>query len=226
MASMFNISRNTIACGTLTLVMAFYSAIVFAADDERSITFQDDVSSLDVIKLNIPVGDVSISGTTGNNLTAVVTGSCKKDNREDCYKVLKELNWSKKTGGITEFALKPSGITNYNNMNMKVKLSVPNDKKLEIDVSAGELRIDGTSACLTATVNAGEIKINLKESQLASAELDAKVGDVKLISAQNHVTEGDRSLLVGASLEWNKGTGACHTKASILAGEAQLVLSQ
>ncbi len=87
------------------------------------------------------------------------------------------------------------------------------------------LNFNGTSTCLTANVNAGEINIKLKETQLASAELNAKVGDVKLITANGETIEGSRSLLVGASLEWNKGTGTCHTKASVLAGEAQLVLT-
>lgn len=223
---MFSISRNTIMHSALTLAIAFSSTLAFATEGERTITLQDDdVSPAELIRLNVPAGDVEITGTTGNNITATVTAVCQKENQQNCYQVLKELGWSKKTGSITELDLTPSGITRFDHVTIKVKLSVPKDKKLELNLSAGELRIEGTSACLTADVNAGAIKITLKESQLASAELHAKVGDVKLITANGETIEGNRSLLVGAHLEWNKGTGACHTKANVLAGEAQLVLT-
>jgi hypothetical protein len=157
-----------------------------------------------------------------------VKASCQQEKRDKCLELLKELGWSKKTGNITEFGLSPSGITRYDHVTLKVKFGVPKDKKLEVNLTAGELRVEGTSACLTANVNAGEINIKLKESQLASAELRAKVGDAKLVTAKGETIEGERSLLVGASLDWKgSGTnkGACHIKASVLAGEAQLILN-
>jgi hypothetical protein len=166
---------------------------------------------------------VEIAGITGNSVTAVVTATCQKGSRENCYQVLKDLAWSKETGNIAEFGLSPASINRYDHVTIKVKFGVPKDKKLEVNLSAGELRIAGTSACLTANVNAGELSIKFKESQLASAELSTKVGDAKLVTAKGETIEGERSLLVGASLDW-KGTGTCHTKASVLAGEAQMIL--
>jgi len=221
---MFSISRNTIMFSTLSLLAAFSSAGAFATDGERTVTLQEDVSGAELIRLNVPAGDVEITGTTRTTVTAVVKASCQQEKRENCLQLLKELGWSKKTGNVAEFGLSPSSITRYDHVSIGIKLGIPKDKKLEVNLSAGELRIAGTSACLTANVNAGEVNIKLKESQLASAELSAKVGDVKLVTAKGESMEGERSLLLGASLEW-KGTGVCHTKASVLAGEAQLVLN-
>lgn len=223
---MRRINFNKIMCSTLSLITLCCSAVVFAKDDERTITLQDNVTTAELIKIDISAGQVLISGTTGNTLTAELTASCQpKKDKESCTKLLKELAWSRTVGSTIELGLAPSGINRFDDMNIQVKFGIPKDKKLEVNLSAGELRIDGTSACLTASVNAGEIQIKLKEDQLASAELSAKVGDVKLTTAGNTI-EGNRSWLVGASLDWNKGTGTCHTKASILAGEAQLVLNQ
>ena len=221
---MFSISRNTLVGSTLSLLAAFSSAVALAGDGERSITLQEDVSGAELIRLDVPAGDVEITGTTGTSVTAVVKASCQQEKRDKCLELLKELGWSKKTGNVTEFGLSPSGITHYDHVTLKVKLGVPKDKKLEVNLTAGELRIEGTSACLTANVNAGEVNIKLKESQLASAELSAKVGDVKLVTAKGDRMEGERSLLVGASLDW-KGTGTCQTKASVLAGEVQIMLN-
>ena len=221
---MFSISRNTIVSSTLSLLVVFSSTGALAGDGERSITLQDDVVGAELIRLNVPAGDLEITGTTGNSVTAVVTATCQKENQDNCYQVLKDLAWSKKTGSIAEFGLSPSGITRYDHVTINVKFGVPKDKALEVNLSAGELRIAGASACLSANVNAGEVNIKLKESQLASAELSAKVGDAKLVTAKGEAIEGERSLLVGASLDW-KGTGTCHTKASVLAGEVQIVLN-
>lgn len=221
---MFSISRNTIIGSTLSLLAVFSSVAASATEGERNITLQEDVAGAELIRLNVPVGDVEITGTTGTSVTAVVKASCEKEKRENCLQLLKELGWSKKTGNVTEFGLSPSGITRYDHVSIGVKLGVPKDKKLEVSLGVGALHIAGTSACLTADVNAGELNIKLKESQLASAQLSAKVGDVKVVTEKGDVIEGERSLLVGASLEW-KGTGTCHTKASVLAGEVQLILN-
>ncbi len=221
---MFSISRNTIIGSTFSLLAVFSSATALASEGERNITLQEDVSTANLIKLNVPVGEVIVSGTTGNNLTAVATISCQKEKRENCYQLLKELSWSKTTGNTAEFSLAPGGITRYDHVSIKIKFGVPQDKKLDINLSAGELRIDNTSACLNAEVNAGEINIKLKEDQLDSAKLTAKVGDVKLVTARGDAIEGERSMLVGASLDW-KGTGTCQTKASVLAGEVHLELN-
>lgn len=221
---MFSISRNKIAYSALALAMVFNSACAFATEGERTITLQEDVAQAELLRLDVPAGDVEIIGTTGSGLTAVVTAVCQKENRENCYQLLKELGWSKKTGTITELSLSPSSITRYDHITIKVKLGVPKDKKLEVNLSAGELRVEGTSACLSANVNAGELNIKLKENQFASAELSAKVGDVKVITPKGETIEGDRSLLVGANSTW-RGTGSCHTKASVLAGEVNLTLN-
>ena len=216
-----------IACNTFiftfTLAMAFTPVFASAGDGERTITLQEDVTKTELIRLNVPAGDVEIVGATGNSLTAVATAACQKEDQESCQQVLKEFGWSKKIGKFTQLDLSPSGVTRYENMSIKVKLGVPSDKKLEVNLSAGELRIDGTNACLIAEVNAGDINITLRESQVASIELTAKVGDARLVTSKGAI-EGDRSMLVGSSLVWGKGTGTCHTKANVLAGAAKVTL--
>jgi len=217
-------SLNKIIRHIFTFAAMCSSTMAFAVDGERTVSLQQDVSKAELIRINVPAGDVEITGTTGSDVTAIVTVVCQQENRDNCNQLIKELGWAKKTGNLTELGLAPAGITHYDHVTIKVKIAVPNDKKLEVNLSAGELRINDTSACLTANVNAGEVNINLKQTQLASAELTAKVGDATLTTAKNTIA-GERSLLVGANLKWDKGTGACHLKADVLAGEAHLTLN-
>jgi len=208
----------------LVLLGAFSSAAVFATDGERHISLKQDVATAELIRISVPAGDVEVVGITGTNLTAEVTAVCQEEDRPACHQLLKELDWARKTGSTSELSLTPASITSFNHVTLKIKVGVPQDKKLEVNLSAGELNISGTSACLVAEVNAGEININLKESQLASADLSAKVGDVKLTTSKGGTIAGERSLLVGARLDWAKGTGSCHTQAKVLTGEANLML--
>ncbi len=216
---MYN-NRNHI----IIFALLFCSAGAFATEGERHISLQQDVASAEVIRVHVPAGDVDIVGITGTNLVAEVTAVCNDQERQACLDLLKGLDWAKKTGSTAEFSLTPDSITDFNNVTIKVKIGVPQDKKLEASLSAGELSIQDTSACLSADINAGEIDISLQESQLASAVLNATVGDVKLTSAKGERTSGKRSLLVGANLEWQQGKGNCHVKASVMAGEVKLTL--
>lgn len=220
---MHNSHRQHIICTCLALLGAFNSTLVFAADGERHISMQQNVANTELIRISVPAGDMEVVGITGDSLTAEVTAVCQEKDRQACYKLLKELDWAKKNGSTTELLLTPESITSFNHVTLKIKIGVPQDKKLEVSLSAGELNISGTSACLVADVSAGEINISLKENQLASAALSAKVGDAKLTTTKGETIAGERSLLVGAKLDW-KGTGDCHTQANVLTGQANLVL--
>lgn len=217
------ITCTNIICAGLGFLGAFCSAVVFATEGERHISLQQDVAKAELIRLSVPAGDVDIVGITGTNLVAEVTAVCK-DRDQACLQLLKDLDWVKKDGSTAEFSLAPEEITNFNDVTIKVKIGVPQDKMLEANLGAGELAIEGTSACLTAGLGAGEIDITLKESQIASAKLSATVGDVNLTTAQGEFMAGKRALLVGANLDWQKGTGNCHLRATVAAGEAKLLL--
>lgn len=224
-------NRNNIMFAGLTLLAAFCSGVAFAIEGERHITMQQDVGNAKVIRLNLPVGDVAVTGIAGNTITTEVTASCKDvptEKRLKCYELLTKLEWTQKIGSTSTststFALAPTGISHYDHAKVEIKIGVPQDKNLNIDLSVGSLNITGTSGCLTADVNAGEIHITQEEAQLAAAKLSANVGDVELTSAGGEKTVGKRSLLVGANLSWTQGKGDCEIEAGVLAGKVNLVL--
>jgi hypothetical protein len=212
---------------TLALASLYGSTQVFAADGERLLTLQEDVAAAELIRLDIPSGDVEVIGTSGNRLTAQMTATCEDEGREACQKQLEQLDWAKKAGNTFELGLSPAGVTNYNHMNMKIKIGVPRDKSLDVSLSAGALRISDSSACVTASVIAGEIDLRLAANQLTAAALSAKVGDVKLTNPKGDTLSGERSLLVGANLDWknpNSARASCRVNASVLTGEARLTV--
>ena len=212
--------------GSMALLLITATATTIASDQNKQ-TLQLDVSNVQSISLDIPAGKLVVQGVKGSKLQAEVKATCKDKKAEDpaaCQALLNALNWSKKVDKNAEIALMPTKITDYEDITIEVKITVPENKSLNVKLAAGELQINGTSACLTAEVNAGNLVINLKEAQLASALLKSKVGDVSLTTTTGEKISGDRAMLVGADLNW-KGKGSCHLKANLLAGEAQLILN-
>jgi hypothetical protein len=204
-----------------------FSGFAFADENQKTQRFEADVTQAQSINLEIPAGQVAVVGTAGSKLIAEVKASCKDVKRLDkdaCQAVLNELDWSKKIGKNTEIGLVPEKITRYDNIQIEVRVSLPADKNVNVNLAAGDLSVEGTSACITASVNAGQLHLKLKESQLASAELHAKVGDATLTNLKGETRAGERSMLVGADLSWNKGTGACRAKAEVMAGAVHLTL--
>ncbi len=211
---------------SLALLSMSLSGVALANDNQKSQRFEADVSQAQDITIDIPAGQVLVVGSAGSKLLAEVKASCKQDKKVDkanCETVLKDLGWSSKMGKGAALGLLPNKITRYDDIQIEIKISVPNDKPLNVIQAAGDLSIEGTSACVNASLNAGQLNVKLKESQLASAELHAKVGDVKLTDTQGKTRSGERSLLVGADLT-HKASGSCPLKAEVLAGEVHLSL--
>jgi hypothetical protein len=213
--------------GSVILLLLASSLAASASDNQKKLTAQIDVASAQSISLDIPVGKLVVQGVKGNALEAEVTATCKDEKAEDkeaCQALLNGLNWSKKVGKNTELALLPVKIVEYEDVTVEVKITLPENKPLNVKLAAGELHINGTSACLNAEVNAGDLSMNLKAAQVASALLKSKVGDVNLTTAAGEKISGERAMLVGAELAW-KGKGSCHLKANLLAGEARVILN-
>jgi len=219
-------SMHKLTLGSSVLLLLTASVTTIASDQNKQ-NLQLDVSSAQSISLDIPAGKLVVQGVKGSKLQADVKATCKDKKAEDpaaCQALLNALNLSKKAGKNIEIALVPTKVTDYEDITIEVSVSVPESKALNVKLAAGELQINGTSACLNAEVNAGDLSMNLKEAQLASAQLKAKVGDVNLTTATGEKISGDRSMLVGAELNW-KGKGSCVLKANLLAGEARLILN-
>lgn len=221
---MYHLTRKSLAVISLMLMTAVIGGPASAAEGERHLSFELDAAAAELIRLRVPAGEMEVVGITGDKVIAEATAVCEKAAQNACQTLLNTMEWTQKSGSITELSLSPVGVSEYNDVKIKVKIGVPSAKYLEVNLGAGDLRISDTSACLIAELNAGQITISLAQSQLASASLSAMVGDAKLVYTNGETLSGKRSALVGAKLEWDSGSGPCHTQAKVMAGEVKLTL--
>ncbi len=184
-----------------------------------------DVSAADAITLNIPVGQLRISGMTEPTIQAEAMITCNQHDGIKCNDdTLEDIAWSSSIeGGHAQLSLTPAKADQYDDLSIVVNVSVPEGKTLTVNLDYGDLELQGTNACLDVTVKAGNVKLGLREKSLASVDLKATIGDVSLTTATGTI-HGKRSKIVGARLEWDEGVGVCQAHAKVSAGNIALTL--
>lgn len=222
---MLNIDKTKITGGAFAIMTLWWSTVAFAESSGKKTEIEVDVSAVDAVVLNIPVGKLKVSGTTGQAIKAEVVVTCSKPGGAGCdNRAFEEIGWSSKLEeDLAQLALTPEGADEYNDFSVIVNVDVPKDKMLTINFDYGDLDLQGTNACLDVNVKAGNVRLGLKEKPLASANLKATFGDVSLTSSTGTI-HGKRSKIVGAKLEWSKGEGICHVDAEVLTGNIELTL--
>lgn len=222
---MLRISNRKNIGGAVTVIALWCSAAAFGEPPERKTVVELDVSTADVVVVHVPAGQLNISGTTGQTINAEAVISCGKSKNGECNnRSFGKIQWSSKLKeNHAQLDLTPSGANQYDDISIVVNVGIPRDKTLTVNLDYGDLRLNGTSACLDANVKAGNLQLSLEEQFLASANLKAAIGDVKLTTTAGTLP-GRRSKIVGAKLEWDEGKGTCHLHAKVRAGNIDVNL--
>tara|TARA_R110001592_G_scaffold16440_3_gene70036 strand:+ start:2576 stop:3247 length:672 start_codon:yes stop_codon:yes gene_type:complete len=186
---------------------------------EINLTIKEDT----VIALNITAGHVVIENSPTDQLRAEMTVECPGINSQ-CAKRMTGLEFVSLVDGkhLTLTTNRDSLLQHYN-AQLSVNFFVPKSQQLNIDIDAGELRVNNINSCLNVDMSAGAININMPESMIASVELDTAVGEASLNVNGLHQNE-NRAWLVGGEVNWNRGRGHCHIKVDLQAGEISVNL--
>jgi len=176
-----------------------------------------------IIDLNITTGDVIIESSLGNQFRAEMTVECPGLNSQ-CAKKMAGLEFVQfSEGEHLSLATNRDSFVQHYNANLKMNIFVPKSHRLNINMDAGELRVNNIDSCLNVNMSAGEININMHYSMIASVDLDAKFGYASL-HVNGIYQNGNRSWLVGEEVHWNQGVGHCEMDVDIQAGEISVNL--
>lgn len=208
----------------LMLLVGFIPLSFNTFADQKSIKFDQDLSGADALQLSLLAGSANVYGIEGSRAIGEVTLSCEKESSRQCKAIKEKMHWTYTAGKNALIGLDPHSMNFGDQVKIHISIGVPKNLPISVAQSAGALKIENTNACLTAALAAGELSMNIKEADLRSATISATVGDAKLITTDGHTTSGKRSLLVGATIEWEHGKGSCVLKAATAAGETRLRL--
>ncbi|MEL7449678.1 MAG: hypothetical protein AAFN78_10745 [Pseudomonadota bacterium] len=191
-----------------------------AADKEFRIPVPLNVA----LALDLPAGEIEVSGVDGDELTGRLSIQCRED-KSSCFERAEKVEFvAESTADSMMLTLNKGGMTGYRGQQVKLEVDVPLSRKLHVKAGAGELLVTGVSGCLTVDMFAGEAVAYVPAERVGSVMLDAGVGDASLRFADGRDQDGRRSLLIGAEVEWLDGTGPCDVEVDLQFGEISVVL--
>ena len=175
------------------------------------------------VAIALPPGEAIIEGVPGGNvLRADMEIRCPSATGA-CARRAADARWVIEPGA-SQVTLRPSeGSFAFRDMEATVRVSVPDDRPLRIDMPAGDLTVKRVSGCLVVDMEAGDVEVEVPAASVRSARADANFGDASLDLPGDSI-EGRRPMLVGAEVEWQEGSGACDLAIDLSFGDIRVNL--
>jgi hypothetical protein len=176
------------------------------------------------LHIDIPVGELEIAGTEGDQLTATMNIACDED-ADDCAERAGRAEFVQEIDGQDVYLrVEPGGMNAYTRTHMRVHIAVPAAETLEVEFGAGELRVRDVDACTSVRMFAGEAQIHADARRVGEVKLKAMFGEA-ILHTDAASQAGKRPLLVGARVDWDEGVGDCRLKARLRFGEVSAHLT-
>ncbi|WOJ97115.1 DUF4097 family beta strand repeat-containing protein [Congregibacter brevis] len=174
--------------------------------------------------LLLPAGDFTIEPSMDDELHATARFFCNSQS-DTCREKAAEAGIVHALQGTTStLSFKPSSAYTTRHADLRFLIQVPAVEQLDIEMDAGDLKIDAASGCLNVKAGAGDVSISAPASSVARVKLDANIGDASLRIPDGEVFD-ERKLLVGSEVLWEEGTGSCQLRGKLQAGDLNVRLT-
>lgn len=194
-------------------------------DSVRRIDRSIDAADLRDLSIDMPVGKVVLTGTDGDRVDVEVTIECDEhgwgsascpDRAEDIELV------TEKHGSRLEVDLE--GYSTWSSRHMEVTLHIDAPARLAsvVDLGIGEVDVERMADHLSVDLGIGEVNVRMAESDVASVDLDAGVGEASL---RGNLGRRESSGLFVKELTWNDGSGRARVRVDVGIGEIDVRLS-
>lgn len=170
------------------------------------------------LRLDLPVGEVQVVGTDGDELRARMQIECKSSKGRCAKRAGRASLTSESDGAYLTLAATPEGMNAYKGSNVRITVEVPRSDTLEVEFGAGELEVRDVDACLSIRMFAGEADLYLADDRIDEINLKTGMGESALYVDDNAI-DGKRPLLVGSKVVHALGNGDCSLAARLRFGE-------
>ncbi|MDH3255365.1 MAG: hypothetical protein OEM62_10265 [Acidobacteriota bacterium] len=203
----------------LVLILGFLVALSQAAvgGEVRELNRSFTLESQSSIRLDMPVAEVNVVGSSGRTVETEFTATCKRD--QDCDEVLRHLDFESH-GSQNTLRVDLVGYPKWGKGRLELEgvVRVPKSVDVEIELGVGELDIKGLEGDVRVELGVGEINAWIERAKTRSVTLDAGVGEVELYGTDRRVA-GRRSMLVGSEVYWDEGPGKARVFLEVGVGE-------
>ena len=192
-----------------------------SAREVRSFDRDFDASGLDQLRLDIPVGELEIEGTSGDRIEVEVRIECNF-RKLKCRDLAGDIDLVASTFG-DEIALELDGLKKWRSLGMSFEIQVkaPARMELEVDLGVGRIDIQGFNNDITVDQGVGELNVTMAESRVDFVDIDAGLGEANFSYAGGRLAA---SGIFGNDLRWNEGNGTARVRLDLGVGEVELRL--
>ncbi len=210
----------------IVLVSAFccLATLPLVAEEVRVLKHDFPLLPLQGIYLDLPVAEIAIEGGAGERVSAELVVQCARFSRS-CREKAEAINLRGRNHG-DDLMLWIEGLPEpvRRRPNLSLRLKVPRDRALDIDLGVGEVAVFGMEGDLQIDVGVGDVDVQIAEREVGSVRLDVGVGGADLAPRQQDVASSG-FLFLGKELEWRHGIGEAQVLVDVGVGEVDVRLN-
>ena len=206
----------------LMIVLAALVLPTAALADRTVRTLHDDrsASGIDRVKVNFPVGGLTIEPSTDGRIHYDVAVRCKDDSRR-CDDQAEDMALKiSNVGGTLKLDI-DQGSDWTHKLKLRGVLRMPADIALRLEMGVGELNLAGLRDDVDVNLGVGEAHLRLREDDVRTVRVASGVGEANLLVGRRHV-EG--SGFIGHTVSWGDGSGRARVALDLGVGESEVVL--
>ena len=202
-------------------------AVPASADDE--VTVRSDAASLPtqgarLLSLEVPVGEVHVVGTDGDQAEARLVVRCDRDSSR-CRDRARNIRLRpERSGG--ELSIEVVGYpksSHGRSPQADLELRLPRGVALRVEMGVGEVDVRGLEGDVDIELGVGEARVQVAESAVGEVALDVGVGEANL-RPRPRETRSSRFLFLGNEIDWDGGSGRASISVEVGVGEADVEL--
>lgn len=220
--------RHLAALLGIVAVGALLLPVPAHADDSETLrTLKINLTSGDAesLRLDVPVGEVQVEGTDGNQVVVRVALNCNRPVKERCREMARKVELSSGNSGSTLQVELDGWPKNLNNSGLSaaVEIQMPRQLGLRAELGVGEFRSVGLISDLSLDIGVGEANIRAREADVRRVNLEVGVGEA-ILRTRDRDIEG--SGFIGRDLAWSDGPGKANLKVDCGVGEVDVRLDE
>lgn len=207
----------------ITVLLLAGTTAAMADVEIRRISKQFEVTAEQEILLDVPLGEVRIQAGDPGRVAIEVAVLCDSDS-ERCRERAEDVHLDASPRRHS-LALDVRGYSNKltHRPSVEVRLTMPADNDLEVELGVGELQIEDLTGDLEVEVGVGEVDLFVREEVVGTLRLSAGVGEANLYPRQRGQDDSG-FLFLGNEIVWDEGTGEAYLVIDVGVGEIDVTL--
>lgn len=202
-------------------LLALGLALPAQAEEVRRMSQSYFAGDAQKAKVRLTFGSLEVHGTTERNAEVELIIHCRRENLEKCTRRAERIRLQPRLSGDTLFLdLKNTPRGQAQGLDATMKVWLPSRLGVEIDLSGGDVQVQGMRSHLEIDTGGGNIEATLVQDDLAYVKVDVGFGNADLWTR-------DGSRIVGSgfpkSINWH-GAGTARVEVDLGGGEAEIRL--